>query len=83
MTSIAKSARKIAGALILAAVLGVSIGGPAHADDWRDHEVHARYWHVHHPHPVPHVVYAPPVIYQPPPPPVSPGLNLIFPLNIR
>lgn len=49
-------------------------------DDWRGHEFHARYWHRHHPHYEPGVVYAPPAVVEPPPPV---GINLIVPLHIH
>ncbi len=60
--------------------------GSAHADirhdrDWNRHAVAAhRYWHG--PHPARGYVYAPPTVYAPPPPP-SPGINLILPLHFN
>jgi hypothetical protein len=54
-------------------------GGWHHNDnDWRRHEAYAhRYWR--HPAPQPYV-YAPPVVYSPPPPS---GINLFLPFNIN
>jgi hypothetical protein len=76
---------KIAAGTALAAVFAIALTGQAKADDrdWNRHEVYARHWHRAHPHPVPVItpVYAPPVVYAPPPP--SPGINLILPLNFR
>ncbi len=83
-------------ALVLAGVVGGAAAAPARADD--DDRGRGRYerldreraardeWREHHRRPVyrappPAYVYAPPpVVYAPPPPP---GINLIFPLNIR
>ncbi len=83
-------------ALVLAGVVGGAAAAPARADDddrgrgrheRLDRERAARdEWREHHRRPVyrappPAYVYAPPpVVYAPPPPP---GINLIFPLNIR
>lgn len=85
-------------ALALAGTIGAVAAAPAHADDYRGFERHDdhwdrgghwrdRDWRWHHRGPwpdyvAPAPVYAPPpVVYAPPPQP--PGLNLIFPINIR
>ena len=48
-------------------------------DDWRGHE---RYAHRYYGEPG--YVYAPPVVYSPPPPVYeSPGLNLVIPFNFH
>ena len=72
------------------AVAFVSFVGAARADnDWRGHERGARQWHrehIHHrryePGPYvqedPYVVYAPPMIVEPPS-----GINIVIPLHIR
>jgi len=90
---------KLAAALALAAILGLSLT-PAYARDdrrvgvpereWRGHERQAYSWHRHHPAVIeeegPAVVYAPPTDYYAPdyyPPPPSPGINLFLPLNFR
>lgn len=79
----------------LAVSAGLMAVTAARADEWHDHEMHARDWRHHHHHhehggPVivqePNVVYAPPVIVAPPPPPADDepsGLNLVFPINIH
>jgi hypothetical protein len=70
----------------------------ARADDWHDHEEHARDWHEKHHHhhghayghdhdrPViveePNVVYAPPVVVEQPRE-ESPGITLTIPLNFN
>lgn len=84
--------------VVLAAAVTVGLMGSAAtmalADNWNDHEQHARDWHEHHRHyhdhdrPVivnePNVVYAPPVVVEPPPEPdESSGLSLVFPINIH
>jgi hypothetical protein len=74
--------KKLAGAAALAIVLTMAVAGAAQADDWRGHERDAYRFHHAHPHPVYTQVYAPPVIYSPPPPP-EPGLNLVIPLNFH
>ena len=77
----AKSAGLKALSAALAVLMVLAVAAPAYADEWRDHEGHARDWHRGHPHPV-YDVYAPPaVVYAPPPP--SPGISLILPINIR
>jgi hypothetical protein len=65
------------------------LSGPAHADPrgWDRHAAYAHHgWHHRGYGPGPGVVYAPPVVYEPPPQPVvesEPGINLIVPLHIR
>jgi hypothetical protein len=81
--------KKIATGVTLGLIVAVAVASPAHAydrgrpdRDWRGHEYRAHHdWHGPH-GPGPGVVYAPPVVYSPPPP-VSPGINLILPLNFR
>lgn len=46
---------------------------------WHEHEIEARRWH-HRRYVEPGVVYAPPVVYSPPP---QPGISLFFPLDVR
>ena len=88
---------KVAATAVLAVVLTTAIAGPALADrdgdhdryhrgayddrEWRWHERHARDYYVVHPRPIPRVVYAPPVVYEPPPQPA--GLSLFFPLDFH
>lgn len=72
-------------ALSLAGLLG-GVAAPAHADD-RDRDRRGPPPR-HYRRPPPHRFYAPPPVYAPPavvyaPPPVSPGINLVIPLNIR
>ena len=52
-----------------------------HDREWNEHEREAYEWRLHHQVLAPGYVYAPPVVYAAPPPPL--GLNLIIPLNIR
>ena len=77
---------RLAIAASVAALFVVSFGSAAKADDWHRHEVEARGYHRGHPyygHPViAQPVYAPPVVVAEPPPP-SPGINLVLPLNFR
>jgi hypothetical protein len=70
-------------ALALAGLLG-GIVAPAHADDRDRRGPPPR----HDRRPPPHRFYAPAPVYAPPavvyaPPAVSPGINLVIPLNIR
>jgi hypothetical protein len=84
--------QKITAGLMLGALTLAANANVAHADirggrggdrDWHGHEVRSRgYWHGHYVRD-PGVVYAPPVVYEPPPEPVSSGINLIVPLHIR
>lgn len=81
-------------ALALAGLVGGVAVAPARADDdWRHHERDEHHDHGRHrgwdhhrervyvaPPPV-RVYTPPPVVYAPPPPP--PGINLIFPIEIR
>jgi len=78
-------------AFVAVALVGISAVHPAMADprgrhvvarhnDWDRHVRQAHDWHRHAP--PPGVVYAPPAVYEAPPPQPS-GLNLIIPFNIR
>ena len=73
---------EILSSLAVIMVLAAFIAAPAHADPrGRDHWDHGRDdWHRHHGPPPRGYVYAPPVVYSAPPPPL--GLNLIIPLHI-
>ena len=75
-----KRSQKIAACAVIGlfvAVLAIPSLAVARDDrDWRGHERHAHWGH-------PGYVYAPPVVYAPPPPVESPGLNLIIPFNFR
>jgi len=85
--------------LVLAVTAGLA-GAFAHtaqADEWGDHERQAHDWHERHMHhhdhdrpqiiEEPNIVYAPPVIVEPPPAPAddneSSGFNITIPINIH
>jgi hypothetical protein len=73
--------RGVAYAMLIAA-FAASVSQTAHAD-WHGHRGPPPRHHHWHPDPRPREIYAPaPVVYAPPPP-VSPGLNLILPIHIR
>jgi len=77
-------------ALAMIAGMVVSFAGTAHADrDWNGHERGAQKWHRQHiqhrryvpgsyEQEDPYVVYAPPVVVEPPS-----GINVVFPIHIR
>jgi hypothetical protein len=75
--------------LFIAVAIGLlmSLAGTARADDWGYHQKQANEWHQRHFHhrrgpaviEEPNVVYAPPMIVEPP----ASGLNIIIPFNIR
>jgi len=79
--------KKLAKTLALGAVLTMGIATAAHADrDDRGHDRgrHDRDWHDHaygHYRAEPGYVYAPPVVYAPPP--EAPGINLILPIHFH
>jgi len=76
--------KKIAKTLALGAVLTMGIATAAHADRGHGRGGHDRDWHAHaggYYRPEPGYVYAPPVVYAPPP--EAPGINLILPLHFR
>lgn len=95
-TRITMGNRKIGGLTLMitlaALIAGLAAAMPAHAGDDRDRNVQHGRDHADRAredrrpapryHSEPNYVYAPPAVYYAPPPP-SPGLSLIIPLNFR
>ncbi len=79
-TATLRRLKKLSCGLALVAFTVLSLSAPVHADDrdWHGHREDAhRHWGDHRPG----YVYAPPVVYSPPP--ESTGINLILPLHFR